>query len=299
MRSCSSLPRSATCWRSPASSPSPPAQPTRDGRSFRRRAAARLIGEKLVPRVRDPAQRSLRSSLRRASLEPGPAPGQPHHLDRQGRAAATSTTTASGPSRADTRRLRVPCNAILDGSSSSLDDLIGATKRGLLVTRFWYIRPAESAHCPVHRPDARRPVSDRGRQGHPAGGELPFQRKPSAAVAEYAPARSAGSLPGRRGLRHHRAADASQGLSFRERLGCGLTGSRFFCSRVPADERLREPAADLRADGGPAAAECGSGEHPQYLSADERSRRIAPFRPRYPVRGRRRTPGGGPASVPP
>jgi predicted Zn-dependent protease len=34
-----------------------------------------------------------------------------------------------------------PMNAILDGSSASLDDLVGATKRGLLVTRFWYIRP--------------------------------------------------------------------------------------------------------------------------------------------------------------
>lgn len=34
-----------------------------------------------------------------------------------------------------------PVSAILDGSTSSLIDLIGATKRGLLVTRFWYIRP--------------------------------------------------------------------------------------------------------------------------------------------------------------
>jgi len=34
-----------------------------------------------------------------------------------------------------------PFNAILDGGTSSVEDLIAATRRGLLVTRFWYIRP--------------------------------------------------------------------------------------------------------------------------------------------------------------
>jgi predicted Zn-dependent protease len=30
---------------------------------------------------------------------------------------------------------------VLEGGSATLEQLIGATKRGLLVTRFWYIRP--------------------------------------------------------------------------------------------------------------------------------------------------------------
>lgn len=33
-----------------------------------------------------------------------------------------------------------PSNLILDGGTASLDDLIASTERGLLVTRFWYIR---------------------------------------------------------------------------------------------------------------------------------------------------------------
>ena len=34
-----------------------------------------------------------------------------------------------------------PTNMIMDGGRNSLDDLIAATEKGLLITRFWYIRP--------------------------------------------------------------------------------------------------------------------------------------------------------------
>lgn len=34
-----------------------------------------------------------------------------------------------------------PANLILDGGTASLEEMIGSTERGLLVTRFWYIRP--------------------------------------------------------------------------------------------------------------------------------------------------------------
>ena len=36
-----------------------------------------------------------------------------------------------------------PGNAIMEGGSASLEDMIKNTKRGVLVTRFWYIRPVD------------------------------------------------------------------------------------------------------------------------------------------------------------
>jgi predicted Zn-dependent protease len=36
-----------------------------------------------------------------------------------------------------------PGNAIMEGGDASLDDLVRDTKRGILVTRFWYIRPVD------------------------------------------------------------------------------------------------------------------------------------------------------------
>jgi predicted Zn-dependent protease len=36
-----------------------------------------------------------------------------------------------------------PANLIMEGGTSSIDDLIASTERGLLVTRFWYIRPLD------------------------------------------------------------------------------------------------------------------------------------------------------------
>ena len=36
-----------------------------------------------------------------------------------------------------------PLNLIMEGGSATMDDLIGGTERGLLVTRFWYIRPLD------------------------------------------------------------------------------------------------------------------------------------------------------------
>ena len=36
-----------------------------------------------------------------------------------------------------------PANVIMEGGSATLDDLIAGTERGVLVTRFWYIRPLD------------------------------------------------------------------------------------------------------------------------------------------------------------
>ena len=36
-----------------------------------------------------------------------------------------------------------PSNVIMDGGTATMADLIAGTQRGLLVTRFWYIRPLD------------------------------------------------------------------------------------------------------------------------------------------------------------
>jgi len=36
-----------------------------------------------------------------------------------------------------------PTNMVMDGGTSSMDDLIAGVERGVLVTRFWYIRPLD------------------------------------------------------------------------------------------------------------------------------------------------------------
>jgi predicted Zn-dependent protease len=36
-----------------------------------------------------------------------------------------------------------PANIVLEGGTSTVDDLIKGTERGILVTRFWYIRPLD------------------------------------------------------------------------------------------------------------------------------------------------------------
>jgi predicted Zn-dependent protease len=37
----------------------------------------------------------------------------------------------------------LPGNRIMEGGSASLEDMIKDTKKGILVTRFWYIRPVD------------------------------------------------------------------------------------------------------------------------------------------------------------
>ena len=70
-----------------------------------------------------------------------------------------------------------PANLIMDGGTATMADLIAGTERGVLVTRFWYIRLARSADDPRHRTDARRPVPDRKGQGHAAGEEHALERE--------------------------------------------------------------------------------------------------------------------------
>ena len=70
-----------------------------------------------------------------------------------------------------------PVNTILESSEkpASIDEMIKATKKGLLVSRFWYIRTTDPRTASSTRLDARRRVDDRKRQSSLSGEKFPFQ----------------------------------------------------------------------------------------------------------------------------
>ena len=71
-----------------------------------------------------------------------------------------------------------PVNMIMEGGNATMDELIAGTERGVLVTRFWYIRPLDPQTLLLDRSHARRPVPDRERQGHARGEEHALEREP-------------------------------------------------------------------------------------------------------------------------
>ena len=64
---------------------------------------------------------------------------------------------------------------VLEGSNQSVEQMIKSTRRGLLVSFFWYIRAVGSADAAQHRHDARRAVPHRERRDRRAGAELPLE----------------------------------------------------------------------------------------------------------------------------
>ena len=64
---------------------------------------------------------------------------------------------------------------VMEGVDTTIEQMIKSTKRGLLVTFFWYIRAGRSADAAQHRHDARRAVPDRERRDRRAGAELPLE----------------------------------------------------------------------------------------------------------------------------
>ena len=68
-----------------------------------------------------------------------------------------------------------PMNLVFSGGDKSLDDMIRSTERGILVTRFWYIREVDPVRKSAYGHDARRHVPCRKRacgRRHP---QLPLQ----------------------------------------------------------------------------------------------------------------------------
>ena len=64
---------------------------------------------------------------------------------------------------------------VMEGSDMTVEQMIKTTKRGLLVTFFWYIRAVDHADAAQHRHDARRAVPDRERRDRRPGAELPLE----------------------------------------------------------------------------------------------------------------------------
>jgi predicted Zn-dependent protease len=63
----------------------------------------------------------------------------------------------------------------MEGGDATLEQMIASTERGLLVTRFWYMRPVDQRTILLHRPHPRRHLPDRERPHHEARAEPPLE----------------------------------------------------------------------------------------------------------------------------
>ena len=93
---------------------------------------------------------------------------------------------------------------VMEGGTATMDEMIRSTKRGLLITFFWYIRPVDPDDPAQHRDDPRRPVPDRERRDRRPGAELPLERVAGGRVQQHHHARSVDPDAHRRGLRQPR-----------------------------------------------------------------------------------------------
>ena len=75
----------------------------------------------------------------------------------------------------------------MEGSDMTIDEMIKTTKRGLLVTFFWYIRAVDQPDAAQHRHDPRRPVPDRERRDRRAGAELPLEHVADSSATTTSP----------------------------------------------------------------------------------------------------------------
>ena len=93
---------------------------------------------------------------------------------------------------------------VMEGGTTSVEEMIKATKRGLLVTFFWYIRVGRSDDAAQHGHDPRRVVSDRERGDRGAGPELPLERVTRRRLQQHHGARSVDPDAHRGGVRQSR-----------------------------------------------------------------------------------------------
>ena len=121
-------------------------------------------------------------------------------------------------------------NFVMSGGDASLADLIASVKRGVLISRFWYIRALNPRMLSQTGHHPRRNVPDRERQDQPSGHELPLQPVAGRPAEER---------------RDARAADAR--LREREQLGRAADcRARAEGARVQSGQRQRRHLIDLR-----------------------------------------------------
>ena len=112
-----------------------------EGRSFfAKRGGGNRLGEKLfderITIVSDPAEKNTEAR----PFDDAGEPVQREVWVDKGVLKALSYSRFWAEKQHVAPRLR-PSNFIMSGSDASVDDMIKATKRGVLITRFWYIRP--------------------------------------------------------------------------------------------------------------------------------------------------------------
>ena len=131
-----------------------------EGRSvFSAPGGATRVGESLSPHPFSLAQRPVRRGPRvhafprRGGLRPGrvglrqrPA-ARADRVDLATGGSRACSTTAREPQRSGVEPAALADNLILElpGATSTLDDLVGRTERGLLLTCLWYIREVDPA----------------------------------------------------------------------------------------------------------------------------------------------------------
>ncbi|MBN2449989.1 MAG: TldD/PmbA family protein [Lentisphaeria bacterium] len=118
------------------------AKATAEGRTFLRGKLGTMVCAPSVSVRSDPTDPRCPAS----PFVGGGLAAAPVHWVRNGvlenlwRSRYWAAKTGTEPSRG-------PTNLILDGGSASLEDLVASTERGILVTRFWYIRFVDPMTC--------------------------------------------------------------------------------------------------------------------------------------------------------
>ena len=115
----------------------------------------------------------------------------------------------------------------LAGGSSTLDDMIKGTERGMLVTRLWYLRPVDPRTALFTGLTRDGTLPDRARRGHAPREELPVQRFTDLPAQQRRSHERAGAARrDRSGRRCRHARRQSSRLQLHEPVRCGVSRGR-------------------------------------------------------------------------
>ncbi len=111
-----------------------------EGRSFFAAQGGNRIGEALFDR-----RVTLRSDPRSRGAETSPfdVDGQPRRAETWVQEGVLERLSSSRfwAGRQGVDAIPMPANLIMSGGDSTIEEMISATERGVLITRFWYVRP--------------------------------------------------------------------------------------------------------------------------------------------------------------
>ena len=122
----------------------------RDGRSFLNdRIGKKIFGENIT--IHDDARHPLQSGApfdgegvpRQAADAGGKRRRARDRLQPAGRRASPASRRPATASPCPTKSAKRPSNIVIAGGDTSVEQMIASTERGILVTRFWYIREVD------------------------------------------------------------------------------------------------------------------------------------------------------------